>query len=146
MESSDIALVQSSFAKVWPIKAKAAELFYADLFDTAPEVKPLFADADMTAQGGKLMQMLNAVVKGLNDIPALLPVAADLAARHVDYGVKPAHYDAVGASLLRTLETGLGPDFTPEVRDAWTTAYTTLSGAMIASAYPTEPPAAAGTS
>ncbi|WP_010141564.1 globin family protein [Oceanicola sp. S124] len=146
METSEITLVQSSFAKVWPIKGKAAEIFYADLFDTAPEVKPLFAGADMQKQGGKLMQMLNAVVKGLNDIPALLPVAADLAARHVEYGVQPAHYEAVGASLLRTLEAGLGEDFTPEVKAAWVTAYTTLSGAMIASAYPAEPPAAAGTS
>ncbi|PJE27497.1 Hemoglobin-like flavoprotein [Pseudooceanicola antarcticus] len=146
MDTSDIALVQGSFAKVWPIKGKAAELFYADLFETAPEVKPLFARADMQKQGDKLMQMLSAVVKGLNDIPALLPVAADLALRHSAYGVQPAHYDAVGASLLRTLETGLGEAFTPEVKTAWTKAYTTLSGAMIDAAYPTEPPASAGTS
>ncbi|MBR9763225.1 MAG: hemin receptor [Rhodobacteraceae bacterium] len=146
MESSDIALVQQSFAKVWPIKARAAEIFYADLFQTAPEVRPLFEETDMARQGGKLMQTLNTVVKGLNDLPALLPVAADLASRHVDYGVTPAHYDSVGASLLRTLEAGLGEAFTPEVRAAWTTAYTTLSGAMIGAAYPPEPPAASGTS
>ena len=37
----------------------------------------------------------------------------------------------VGAALLDTLAKGLGDEFTPEVRDAWATAYGVLSGAMI---------------
>jgi nitric oxide dioxygenase len=32
---------------------------------------------------------------------------------------------------LWTFEQGLGADFTPDVRDAWATAYGLLSGAMI---------------
>jgi nitric oxide dioxygenase len=36
---------------------------------------------------------------------------------------------------LWTLEKGLGEAWTPEVADAWTTAYGTLSGFMIAEAY-----------
>ena len=36
----------------------------------------------------------------------------------------------VGAALLWTLEKGLGPDFTPETRAAWTEAYTALAGVM----------------
>ena len=47
------------------------------------------------------------------------------------YGAEPAHYPVVGAALLDTLAQGLGEDFTPEVREAWTTAYGTLSGVMI---------------
>ena len=41
----------------------------------------------------------------------------------------------VGAALLWTLEKGLGDGWTPEVADAWGTAYGTLSGYMISEAY-----------
>jgi len=135
MDDSQITLVQESFAKVVPIKEAAAAIFYADLFETAPEVKPLFGEADIGEQGMKLMATLAVVVNGLRDLDKVVPVAAELAKRHVAYGVKPEDYDKVGASLLRTLAKGLGDDFTPEVEAAWTTAYGTLAGAMIASAY-----------
>ncbi|MGB2202848.1 MAG: globin family protein [Pseudooceanicola atlanticus] len=135
MQDPQITLVQSSFAKVVPIKDAAAGIFYADLFETAPHVKPYFANADMAEQGSKLMATLAVVVNGLRDLDKIVPVAQDLAVRHVGYGVQPEDYNAVGASLLRTLEKGLGEDFTPEVKEAWTTAYTTLSGVMIDAAY-----------
>jgi nitric oxide dioxygenase len=41
-------------------------------------------------------------------------------------------YAPVGAALLWTLEKGLGPDFTPETKAAWTEAYTALAGVMTA--------------
>ena len=68
--------------------------------------------------------------------PDRVPVAQQLAVRHVDYGVKAEDYESVGASLIRTLEKGLGDGFTPEVKDAWVGAYTVLSGVMIDAAYP----------
>ena len=136
MESSDIDLIQSSFAKVVPIADTAAALFYADLFETAPEVKPYFANSDMSEQGKKLMATLGVVVNGLRDLDKIVPVAQDLAIRHVDYGVKAEDYGKVGASLLRTLEKGLGDDWTPETAGAWTTAYGTLSSVMVGAAYP----------
>ncbi|WP_226554285.1 globin family protein [Celeribacter naphthalenivorans] len=137
MDIQTIALVQDSFAKIRPMSETAGELFYADLFTSAPEVRPLFT-GDINAQGMKLMATLGVVVRGLSDLGAILPVAEDLARKHVDYGVEPAHYDAVGASLLRTLEQGLGADFTPDVREAWVTAYAALSAVMISAAYATD--------
>lgn len=134
MDTNTITLVQTSFAKVKPISETAGELFYADLFATAPEVRPLFK-GNMGEQGMKLMATLGVVVNGLNDLEKIVPVAEALARKHVDYGVEPAHYDAVGASLLRALEQGLGPEFTSDVKAAWVSAYGTLSGVMIAAAY-----------
>ena len=134
MTPEQIALVQDSFAKVVPIKGLAAELFYTRLFEIAPEVQPLFK-GDMSEQGAKLMATLGVVVNGLKDLDAILPAAKDLAARHVTYGVTPAHYEPVGAALLWTLEKGLEDAWTPEVAEAWTTAYTTLSTVMVESAY-----------
>jgi len=135
MNDQQITLVQESFAKVVPIKETAAEIFYGDLFKTAPEVKSLFSDADMKEQGQKLMGTLAVVVNGLRDLDKIVPVAQELARRHTGYGVLAEHYEKVGASLLRALSEGLGDDFTPEVEEAWTTAYVTLAGVMKDAAY-----------
>ena len=136
MNDAQIQLVQDSFAKVVPIKDTAAELVYADLFETAPEVKPYFANSDMSEQGSKLMATLGVVVNGLHDLDKIVPVAQKLVVGHVAYGVKAEDYDKVGASLLRTLEKGLGEAHTTDVQEAWTTAYGTLSGVMKDAAYP----------
>jgi hemoglobin-like flavoprotein len=134
METSEIALIQSSFADVKPISEQAAALFYGRLFEIAPQVKPLFK-GDMAEQGRKLMGTLAYVVQGLNNLPSILPAASALAKRHVAYGVQSEHYTPVGAALLWTLEQGLGPKWTPETAAAWTSAYTILSQYMIAEAY-----------
>ena len=135
MTPDQAKLVQDSFAKVVPISETAAVLFYDRLFEIAPAVKAMFP-ADMTEQRRKLMMMLAAVVKGLGDLPSILPAASALATRHVGYGAKAEHYPVVGSALLWTLEKGLGDGWTPDVAAAWTTAYGTLSGYMISEAYP----------
>ncbi|WP_315776397.1 MULTISPECIES: globin family protein [unclassified Bradyrhizobium] len=134
MTPSQIELVQDSFAKVAPISDQAAGIFYDRLFEVAPQVRPMFPD-DLTEQRKKLMATLAVVVNGLANLPAILPAASALAKRHVDYGAKPEHYPVVGSALLWTLEKGLGEAWTPEVAEAWTAAYGTLSGFMIAEAY-----------
>ncbi|WP_035660297.1 globin family protein [Bradyrhizobium sp. STM 3809] len=134
MTPSQIALVQESFAKVAPISDQAATIFYDRLFEVAPQVRAMFPD-DLTEQRKKLMATLAVVVNGLTDLPAILPAASALAKRHVGYGATPEHYPVVGAALLWTLEKGLGAAWTPDVADAWTAAYGTLSGFMIAEAY-----------
>jgi nitric oxide dioxygenase len=134
MNPEQIDKVQASFAKVVPIRDVAAGLFYGRLFEIAPETKSLF-HGDMTEQGRKLMTTLAVVVNGLRNLDAVLPAARALAVRHVGYGVKAAHYKPVGEALIWTLATGLGPDFTPDVKESWLAAYGALSGVMIAEAY-----------
>lgn len=136
MEDTQITLVQDSFKKVAPIAAQAAEIFYARLFEIAPNVKPYFK-GDMDEQGMKLMTTLGVVVNGLRDLDKIVPVAEQLAIKHVEYGVKAEDYEPVGAALLHTLKTGLGDDFDAETEAAWTTAYTTLAGVMTSAAYKT---------
>ena len=134
MNSSQIKLVQDSFAKVAPISEQAAVLFYGRLFEVAPSVRAMFPD-DMKEQRKKLMATLAVVVGGLSNLEAVLPAASALAKRHVSYGAKAEHYPVVGGALLWTLEKGLGDAWTPEVADAWTAAYGTLSVYMIEEAY-----------
>lgn len=137
MEQKTIILVQESFEKVKPIAGTAAEIFYSKLFELDPALKPLFPTGEeaMKTQGNKLMTMLAAAVAGLSNLEALVPVLQNLGKRHVEYKVVPSHYNTVGAALLGTLSVGLGDDFTPEVKEAWTSVYTTMSTVMIEAAY-----------
>ena len=134
MTPEQVKLVQQSFSRIVPIADKAAVIFYDRLFEIAPQVRSLFP-SDMEEQRGKLMATLTAVIGGLTNLPLILPAASALAKRHVSYGARAEHYPVVGAALLWTLEKGLGDGWTPEVADAWGTAYGTLSGYMISEAY-----------
>src|ERR1700744_4607924 len=142
MTPQQVSLVQATFAKVLPISAQAAVMFYDRLFELAPQVKPMFP-TDMTEQRKKLMAQLAVVVNGLGYLGTVLPAASALAKRHVGYGVQAAHYPIVGLALLWTREKGLADAGTSDVSDAWTAAYTTLSGYMISEAY-AQPLAAEG--
>lgn len=135
MTPEQVDLVQDSFRQVVPIREKAAELFYARLWETDPSTVPLFAKSDMALQGQKLMAALAMVVSSLKQPEKVVPVAQDMARRHLSYGVTRAQYGSVGAALLWTLGQGLGPAFTPEVEAAWAAAYTLLSRVMIDAAY-----------
>jgi hypothetical protein len=42
LTSDDIALVRATFARVAPMEAAAADLFYDRLFMIAPQLRPLF--------------------------------------------------------------------------------------------------------
>ena len=126
---ADIALVRRSFDRIWPVAGRAADLFYDRLFEIAPDVRSMFPQ-DLTEQKKKLMGMLGTAVGSLHKLDAILPAVQDLGKRHKGYGVTAEQYAPVGAALLWTLEQGLGPDFTPETKAAWTEAYTALAGVM----------------
>ena len=127
--SAQVQLVRESFAKVQPMAETAADLFYERLFELAPQVRTLFPP-DMAEQKRKLIAMLALAVANLDQPEALASTVRDLGRRHLAYGTQEAHFEAVGAALLWTLERGLGPDFTPEVRRAWTETYGVLAGLM----------------
>ena len=129
MTPEQVKLVQDSFAKVAPIAGKAADIFYDRLFTIAPDVRPLFP-SDLTEQKKKLIQMLATAVTNLHQVEKIIPAVEDLGRRHAGYGVTAKHYEPVGAALLWTLEQGLGPDFSPPVKAAWTETYMTLAGVM----------------
>jgi hemoglobin-like flavoprotein len=130
MQTIDIAAVQRTWEQVTPIADDAAKLFYGRLFELDPSLEPMFAHSDMAEQRKKLMQMITVAVRGLARLDELLPAVQALGRRHVGYGVTDQHYNTVGAALLWTLQQGLGPDFTPEVREAWAATYNTLADVM----------------
>jgi hypothetical protein len=54
-----------------------------------------------------------------------------LFARHVEYGVQPAHYIVVETALLRTLEGGLQEHWTTDLRKEWAAVFQFVANAMM---------------
>jgi len=129
MTNRQIQLVQSSFELVAPILESATMTFYDRLFQLDPSLRRMFSSPQQE-QARKLAHVLTVVVKGLTRPEQILPAVEELGRRHSGYGVRGEHFDTVGASLLWTLQSGLGEAFTPEVRDAWASAYSLLSSTM----------------
>lgn len=123
-------LVQESWMQVEPIADTAATLFYDKLFELDPALRPLFPSTDLREQKKKLMQTLTVAVRGLYRLDELTPALEALGRRHAGYHVKDEHYATVGQALLWTLEQGLGPSFTAEVRDAWVETYEMVASVM----------------
>ena len=130
MNAQQIQLVQESFEKVRPIADQASETFYARLFEIAPSYKAMFKN-DMKKQGAMLMSTLGLAVGSLNNLETILPAVRSLGQRHAGYGVTAEHYQPVAEAFLWTLEHYFGDAFTPELKEAWVVAYTTLAGVMI---------------
>lgn len=129
MNNHQIGLVRESFTKVEPIADAAGELFYSRLFELDESLRSLFS-SDIKPQSKRLMDVLGTAVHHLHDLDTLVPVVQKLGHRHRAYGVEPEHFETVGEALLWTLEQGLGEHYTPEVADAWSTAYSLLAGVM----------------
>ena len=129
MTPTQIALVQASFERVRPMLEPAALMFYARLFELDPSLRSLFRSS-RDAQAQKLAQALTVVVKGLAHPAQLRGAIEALGRRHAGYGVRAGHYRTVGEALIWTLDQGLGPAFTPEVRAAWVAAYGWLAFVM----------------
>ena len=86
----------------------------------------------MAEQGRKLFLTLATVVDALDRLDTIVPVARELAIRHIGYGAHEQHYAAVGSALVETLRVGLGPAFDRDTEAAWIAAYTILSDTMLA--------------
>jgi hemoglobin-like flavoprotein len=129
MKSSQVSLVQSTFDRILPISDVAAQLFYDRLFHVDPSLRRLF-HGDLRMQGKKLMDAVSIIVGNLSRPDRIVPGIRALGRRHVAYGVQEQHYAAFGDSLMFVLDHALGDGFTPEVRDAWSAAYTLLSETM----------------
>jgi nitric oxide dioxygenase len=131
MTTAQILLVK----KTWKVfrgisPATVGDLFYSKLFTDNPALRKMFP-ADMEKQYQKLIDMLNSIVIRLDKLDELTAEIAAMAQRHVEYGVRPAHYKLVGSALLWTLQKGLGDDWNEEVKTAWVTCYTLLADTMI---------------
>ncbi|MCM1982604.1 globin family protein [Lyngbya confervoides] len=126
-----VELLEQSFAKITPQASDFAASFYENLFQDYPEAKPLFATTNLQEQSKKLLSSLVFVVENLRQPEALVEVLQGLGARHVKYGALPEHYPLVGNTLLKTFRQYLQADWTPDIQQAWTDAYSVITEVML---------------
>ena len=138
MTPYQIKLVKSSWAIVGKIDpVTVGGLFYNRVFEIAPEARNMF-HKPIEEQSRKLLVTLSFIISKLDRLDEIVSEVVKLAKRHINYGVKPAHYAIVGEALLWTLEKGLTEQWNDELKQAWTDCYTILSNAMIEAAEYTE--------
>lgn len=136
--SLNIELLEQSFEQVKPQATQFAASFYKNLLTDYPQLQPLFSNTNMEAQEQKLIMSLVLVVENLRSPQYLKTILKNLGERHVGYRAKQEHYAMVGAALLKTFESYLGKDWTPNVKQAWTDAYGAIVDMMLAGAKPAE--------
>jgi hemoglobin-like flavoprotein len=143
--SADSGL-RKNFADVAAYGDEVPRYFYSDLFIKHPEARAMFP-ASTEAQRGHFVDALARIVCNV-DSPADLTLFLQALGRdHRRFGAAAEHYDAVGASLLATLERFSGPSWTPELRSGWSAAYAHVGSVMAAAADASElprPPCMAG--
>ena len=129
MTPQDILLIRK---QLWLLQGREeafAADFYARLFEIAPEIRALFHH-DLAEQGRKLMMALTYALGALDQPEVLGPALHRLGARHAAYGVRPEHFEPVGAALLHTLAKWLAGVFDDRSWQAWTAAITHMAERM----------------
>lgn len=129
--SIDVDTIEASFAAVAPQAEKLVERFYEELFKRYPDVQPMFADADIREQRGKLLSALKLVVANVRTPESLVPALEEMGRRHQGYGAVADHYGAVAATLLDVMQEIAGPAWTPEVQKAWSGALGLIAEIML---------------
>ncbi|MGF1513992.1 MAG: globin domain-containing protein [Elainellaceae cyanobacterium] len=127
----DIDRLETTFAQIKDHEKAFTAAFYDRLFADYPDVKPLFAHAQMQQQGEKLFKSLVFVVENLRQPAVLDNSLKALGTRHVKYGVLPSHYPMVGGALLKTFEAFLGPAWDAAAQQAWVKAYQAVTQIML---------------
>jgi serine phosphatase RsbU (regulator of sigma subunit) len=130
----DVDQVERSFAAISPRLDELTLLFYTDLFETHPELKPLFGSVDLVRQRRKLAAMLTLIVTNLSRMDVLVSALRALGERHIAYRATPESYAWTEASLLRALARVAGDAWDEPTRRAWEAAIGLVTAEMRAGA------------
>ncbi len=131
LTAEQLDTIRRSFGRIRRDFEPASTFFYEELFRRAPELRALFRD-DLAGQGMKFMSTLATIVDGMHDPDALDERYAELGRLHGSLGVTAPMFEPMGEALIATVKHTLGNDFTPEVAEAWRTAYEDMVQALIA--------------
>jgi NAD(P)H-flavin reductase/hemoglobin-like flavoprotein len=125
----DIPAMRANFAKAAAAGDEAPLYFYAHLFLTHPETRSMFP-VSMAHQRDRLFAALGEVVARVDDLDSLVSILQQLGRDHRKFGALPAHYPAVGASLLATLEH-FDEDWNDHLAQTWAAAYEVVAKVMV---------------
>eukprot|EP00434_Breviolum_minutum_P026874 symbB.v1.2.023755.t1/scaffold2198.1/size86077/5 len=93
-----------------------------DDFDKSPALRNLFA---------KVVEAVGSAVAGLHNISRLIFELNALGMRHINYNMQEEYFEYGGQALVLTLQDGLGPALSEEIKQAWISVYEFISANII---------------
>ncbi|PKX93395.1 flavohemoprotein [Aspergillus novofumigatus IBT 16806] len=108
-------------------------VFYKNMLTAHPELNNVFNTAHQVSghQPRALAGALFAYASNIDNLGALGPAVELICHKHASLYIKPDDYKIVGKFLLEAMGQVLGDALTPEILDAWATAYWQLADLMI---------------
>ncbi|KAF7715470.1 Uncharacterized protein PECH_007106 [Penicillium ucsense] len=108
-------------------------VFYKNMLNAHPELNNVFNVPNQRNghQPRALAGALFAYASNIDNLGALGPAVELICNKHASLYIQPEQYQIVGKFLLEAMGEVLGDAFTPEIKDAWATAYWQLADIMI---------------
>lgn len=108
-------------------------VFYNNMLTAHPELNSVFNNANKVNghQPRALAGALFAYASNIDNLGALGPAVELICNKHASLYIQPDQYQIVGKYLLEAMGQVLGAALTPEILDAWATAYWQLANIMI---------------
>lgn len=131
LSDTTVQIVKATAAPVAANGEAITSRMYEILFESHPELKALFKDADPD-QHKKLAAAVAAYAANIDNLDVLAKAVEKMAQSHVGRLVKAEHYPLVGVALLQAVKEVLGDAATDEVLEAWKEAYFFLADILIA--------------
>jgi hemoglobin-like flavoprotein len=126
----NIEILQTSFDSLNHDDSNFTRRFYDNLLTRHPELRDLFGTGVKEKQHAMLYQALAAIMDHLDDAYWLQNALAKYGARHANYGVTSEMYTWFGECLIATLAEVKGAEWSPQLEEAWQTAYAAICRMM----------------
>jgi hemoglobin-like flavoprotein len=127
----NVSLLRKNFELVTKREPRLAGRFYEILFERYPQLRPMFGRNSAATQERMIARALADAIDRFEDVAWMSSTLALLGARHASYGVTEEMYAWLVESLIATFAEVAGPDWTPDLADAWAQALGAISSMMI---------------
>ena len=133
MTPEQIDLINKTVPVVDRYGQEITRVFYKNMLAAHPELNSVFnkTNQDTGYQAKVLAKALYAYAANIRNLEALGPMVELVSHKHASLEITPGQYDIVGKYLLGAMEEVLGANFTKDIQDAWTAAYSQLAGIMV---------------
>lgn len=133
MNSEQKQLIKATIPILQSSGAILTDYFYKRMFEHNPELKSVFNMGNQ-ANGKQKHALAGAVLAYASHIDnpsVLIDVLKGIGNKHVSLNIQAQDYAIVGKHLIASIQEVLGDVATPELVEAWTTAYNELAKIMI---------------
>tara|TARA_R110000803_G_scaffold101673_6_gene169656 strand:- start:5441 stop:6622 length:1182 start_codon:yes stop_codon:yes gene_type:complete len=128
-----IAIIKTTIPLLENAGSAMTTHFYQRLFVHNPELQDIFnmSNQHTGRQQVALFEAIAAYAKNIENLSALTTAVERIAQKHTSFNIQAEHYAIVGQHLIETLRELAPEAFTPNVEEAWTSAYQFLAGIFI---------------